>query len=65
MSIVLSYVCEELSRQDLLNKAVECVSDAVLKLNFRDFITLRTDPDFAPLQKLDEYRELLDAAERG
>ncbi len=54
--------CDDPQKQELLDKALDCVRDA-LKLGFRQFVILRTDLDFEPLQKLDAYQQLLDAAE--
>jgi tetratricopeptide (TPR) repeat protein len=54
---------DESQRRELLGQALDCVRDAVLKLGFREFVVLRTDPDFAPLQQLDEFQRLLNEAE--
>ncbi len=56
--------CDAPQQRQLLDRAIDCVRDAVFKLGFRDFVVLRTDPDFAPLQKQDEYQQLLDTAEK-
>jgi len=60
---LMSRHAEGQQKQDLLNKALDCVRFAVTEQKFREFTPLRTDLDFAPLQELPEYREFLDAAE--
>ena len=54
--------CDNPQKQKLIDTALECVSDA-LDLGFDNYVTLRDDKDFAVLQKLDEYHELINDAE--
>ena len=54
--------CVDPQRQELIDKALQCVSDA-LELGWDQYVILRTDKDFSLLQELDAYHQLIDAAE--